>query len=249
MIANAPSGVITIEVDGDKQYCEFFSDGLCRMLGYNREELTFLYDKSISEIVNPLDRERVNEAAKESILGMKIFSEEYRLRRKDGRYIWINLTGNPVKEKDGIIRFYCLYNNIDEHKRNEELVRLENERNRLIIQYNSLGVFDYDFETDTLDVETSNRDEEYIKRRFTNYSVYIGEENKHTDEDVKMIRNLIMESKKHHIHGTINYPIDIWGDGMRWCKVLYSSVVNNKGVVYRIVGLIYNIDEQIDEEL
>ncbi|HYR88257.1 MAG TPA: sigma 54-interacting transcriptional regulator, partial [Terriglobia bacterium] len=78
--------------------------------------------------IHPDDRERVARGYSDSIRsGGSAYELELRLRKADGSYRWFLVRYNPVRDEHGqIMRWYVATTDIDERKRAEEKLQLEN---------------------------------------------------------------------------------------------------------------------------
>lgn len=114
LIANLPGGAITFVATETGLECEYFSDGICRMLGYSREEIQEQLQHGLLRMLHPDDKAAVGTMTERVVQDMTGFSEDYRLRCASGSYLWMNLTGHPVCDEDGVVRFYCVYTDITE---------------------------------------------------------------------------------------------------------------------------------------
>ena len=120
LIANTPGGVITFSIKNGSIKTEFISDGVCRLFGYSHAEMMEGFRQTDNFCVHHDDVDRVNIAVRQAVSEISKFNEQYRIRKKNGTVIWINLTGNPVKEEDGTITFYCSYTDITSIKEMKE---------------------------------------------------------------------------------------------------------------------------------
>ncbi|HJZ68546.1 MAG TPA: PAS domain S-box protein, partial [Blastocatellia bacterium] len=99
----------------------------------NRQILEY-YGKTLEELkerapVHPEDIPRVLEVVTASIASGEPFEVEFRARRFDGVYRWLQNRGFPLRDaNDRIVRWYNLLIDIDERKRAEEALR-ESEKN------------------------------------------------------------------------------------------------------------------------
>jgi PAS domain S-box-containing protein len=101
----------------------------------NRQILEY-YGRTLEELkkhwpdlVHPLDLSRVIEVLTQSIASGEPFEVEFRARRFDGVYRWLQNRGFPLRDaNDRIVRWYNLLIDIDERKRAEEALR-ESEQN------------------------------------------------------------------------------------------------------------------------
>ncbi len=99
------------------------------MLGYRREDLESRYPDPWTawrELVHPDDRERVEESFRNfSEVRDAEFREQYRMRRADGTWLWMQDIGHQV-EHDATgrpVHILGIKADISEHKRSEEALR------------------------------------------------------------------------------------------------------------------------------
>jgi PAS domain S-box-containing protein len=86
------------------------------------------------------DRTRVLEAYHHSCRSGEVFNEEYRIRHKDGSYLyWMN-RGKPFYENGELVRFTGSCTDISERKRSEEALRVSEERLARILETNADGI-------------------------------------------------------------------------------------------------------------
>ncbi|MCW5935965.1 MAG: PAS domain S-box protein [Fimbriimonadaceae bacterium] len=93
---NAAVGMAHVSLDGRWQ---LVNDRLCEILGYSREELLQM---SFADITHPDDLDSDLEQTRKLLDGsISTYSIEKRYYRKDGRLIWVSLTGSLVCKGDG----------------------------------------------------------------------------------------------------------------------------------------------------
>ena len=95
----ASSGQAVYEYDlGTKQV--LWGGGTDKMLGYGEEEMVHGIERW-GELVHPEDRARAEELLEAALQKRTVFEAEYRMRHKDGHYLWIRDRGFPVFGPDG----------------------------------------------------------------------------------------------------------------------------------------------------
>jgi diguanylate cyclase len=117
-----------------------------RILGYGPDELTDDPDLYL-RLIHPEDRERVLAAEKEHEEGRtQFFEAEFRMRHKDGRWIWIRDRGNVLeRDKNGVaMRAIGTQTDISRQKEAEERIiaaaeALSEEKERLRITLHSIA--------------------------------------------------------------------------------------------------------------
>ena len=86
----------------------------CAFTGQSHEETQ---GSGWLDAVHPYDRDRANEIWRRSVENTAPFETEYRIRRRNGVYVWHQVRGNAVLEPDGAVREWVgLCVDIDERK-------------------------------------------------------------------------------------------------------------------------------------
>ncbi|WAI02445.1 hybrid sensor histidine kinase/response regulator [Methanogenium organophilum] len=111
----------------------YFSPQYLRMLGYEPEEFATTYDVWW-EFVHPDDRDGAESAIREALATQTDYYKEFRMRKKDGSYLWILARGR-VMEMDDMgqpLRMVGTHVDISERKQVEEALRLANRKLQLL---------------------------------------------------------------------------------------------------------------------
>src|SRR5882762_11905775 len=120
IVDSIPGLVLTMRAQGE---LEFVSQ---QGLDYSGKTLEELKGWTNSDIVHPDDLSRVLATWKTSVeTGHPAgYDSEYRIRRADGVYRWFQVRALPVLDaEDRMIRWYCLYTDIDDRKQAEEKLK------------------------------------------------------------------------------------------------------------------------------
>ena len=110
-----------------------FSPRWKALRGLTDDEVTD-HETEWSSRIHPDDKERVMAAVHAHFEGRtKVFSEEYRVRHKDGRWIWILDHGLAKRDREGhVVRMAGSESDITERRQMEEVLRGSEERLRLL---------------------------------------------------------------------------------------------------------------------
>lgn len=129
---NAPIGIALVGLDGT---FERVNQALCRITGYQRQELTEL---RFQDITHPDDVDiDVNEATRLLQGETSSYQMDKRYYAKDGHLIWVRLSGSIVRDRDGQpLHFIAHIEDISARKRDEELLRRRATRDPLTGVYN-----------------------------------------------------------------------------------------------------------------
>lgn len=124
------------------------SPGWKRMLGYTKREWTD-DPEAWRGLAHPEDSAAVpDRVARRQPPGWHGFNVEYRLRHRDGRYLWTSCIGlREIDEHGAVVRIFGLQIDISERKEVEEFGLLEEERLRRLEEA-GLAAFDLDYGED-----------------------------------------------------------------------------------------------------
>ncbi|WP_309641134.1 PAS domain S-box protein [Flavobacterium sp.] len=132
--------------------CEYIyvSPSSEKILGYMPEELI---GTSTFSLMHPEDLDRVKSGIHKSVLrGDKDQISEYRLKHKNGEYIWIEAKATPVYENDQpeVAKIQSTIRDISARKKAEQETRQLTERLLLAKQCAQLGIWEWNIETNVL---------------------------------------------------------------------------------------------------
>lgn len=120
-----PGGMAVVhhEVDGEPRP-EYLSDGFSEMLGMSKDEAWRMYCDNALSGVHPDDREYVRVNLDQCIREKRQKYElQYRLKKGNGDYIWINAKFSVIQCDGGDARVYVDYHDITAEKKMQEQLR------------------------------------------------------------------------------------------------------------------------------
>ena len=122
LVANIPDVVWT---SGEKGNTTFISENIREIYGYSPKEIYNQGDKLWFGRIHPDDIEKVAQSFKAVFEKGKPLDLEYRVKRKDGQWIWIRDRSIGAYEKDGVKYADGVFTDITERKKAQEAVRYE----------------------------------------------------------------------------------------------------------------------------
>jgi PAS domain S-box-containing protein len=135
VVDSIPGLVGLLTADGE---VEFVNRYILEFTGRTLEELK---QWGTSDIVHPDDLPRVAQVFAQAIASRSPFEIEWRLRRWDGVYRWVQNNGFPLREPSGDIVGWCvLMTDIDDRKHAEDALQKSEERWRAVFQNSAIGV-------------------------------------------------------------------------------------------------------------
>ncbi|MBN1699460.1 MAG: PAS domain S-box protein [Spirochaetales bacterium] len=101
----------------------FVSDNVIRYYGFTPEEICGFGSRYWFDRIHPDDSEDVTKAWRELFENGRAYDMEYRIKHKDGRWIWILDRAVNTFEKDGRQYAYGIFTDITRKKQTEEYLR------------------------------------------------------------------------------------------------------------------------------
>ncbi|MGR9053329.1 MAG: transporter substrate-binding domain-containing protein, partial [Gammaproteobacteria bacterium] len=123
----------------------YYSPRYLQMIGYETEEFPYSFEQWRNHI-HPDDLDKVLEAKKSCAKGDKdYFQLEYRMRHKDGHWVWILGRGANIKDEHGnVVHLAGTHTDISERKAAEEALRASEGRFRAMVENAMDAIFIFD---------------------------------------------------------------------------------------------------------
>ncbi len=129
LVRNLPAVVYRGYLDGA---VDFIDDKVEGIAGYPRTEFDSRRLKW-PELVMESDREDFKAAFLQGLRGSKAFAREYRIKRNDGREVWIQDRGQIICDPQGQVEYISgVFFDITDRKRSEEALRESEQRLRFL---------------------------------------------------------------------------------------------------------------------
>jgi PAS domain S-box-containing protein len=220
----------------------FFSNRWIEMLGYTPEDFTD-NDYEWSSRIHPDDIAFTFSEINQNLSGLTdSFNHEYRIRNKEGNYLWILNRGKVVDRNSNgeALRVVGSHSDISKLKKTEELIKINETRLSLAVKAGGIGIWDWDIVSDKLTWD----DQMFVlygvnKNDFTNAydawvnGVYIADK-KRGDEEIQMA---IKGEKDFNTEFRVQYA-----DGtIRNIKALATVLRNDEGNAIRMIGTNWDI--------
>jgi PAS domain S-box-containing protein len=126
------------------------TQGITALLGYTQQEASPT-QQWWQQLVHPDDLQRVDEEFKASLANGDRYKIEYRVRHKDGHYVWLQDRGFVEQNGEGrVVRIVGIRIDINDRKKTEADLRESEERIRLATTAANLGMWFWDLTTDEL---------------------------------------------------------------------------------------------------
>ncbi|MFX1501796.1 MAG: PAS domain S-box protein [Promethearchaeota archaeon] len=139
LIADNSNDLIAI-LNKDFEHIYINENAYYSVLGYRKEEVL---GKRPRDFTHPDDLKRVSKAMKKALF-RGLFSEEFKIRHKNGHYLWVELKGKFLIENNEIIGAILISRDITKRKETEQKLRKSEEKYRNLIESAQEGVWALD---------------------------------------------------------------------------------------------------------
>ena len=223
----------------------FWAGAVEEVFGYNLEGVKKFKLEDWIEHIHPEDRKYVLEILMQSRKTGGRSRVQYRLRKKDGTYIYVEDTGTYLINDNGEpYRVLGVVKDITEQKLTHKQLEKNEEKYRIITEQTGQLVYDYDFKTD--EGNWGGAVEEitgYLSQEFQGISFEVWSEHIHPEDRERIIKQVLemqKEGGKYRLEfrfrkkdGTYFYAED---NGV--------CLLDENGKPYRILGVIKDITER-----
>lgn len=249
LVENIPGGIFRVYYDGDSPSVEYVSDMVLEMLGYTREDYEDLCRgkqqgfRIFKEHENKLLEEVMNARR-----GQPIESQAYKLTRKDGTCIWIDLRAAIVSQRDSLMLVQYVMMDVTEAHTIFEQMRKEKEKLSIIADISADVIFEYDMNQDIMFYTKANKkglDEEPV---FDDYIRKIQAQGLIHEEDQEALKTLCEQMKNGHSVVHVQLRKKYKDNQYHWIEIDGRSTYDALGKPDRVIGKICNIDERKENE-
>jgi PAS domain S-box-containing protein len=120
LVENIPDVVWTTDINGSTI---FISPNVEKIYGYTPEEIYKGSDETWFDRIHPDDKEKVKRTFIKLFEKKELYDIEYRIKSKDGKWIWLYDRATEVYEKNGIKYADGIFSEITERKKTEEALK------------------------------------------------------------------------------------------------------------------------------
>ena len=245
-IADYKNGSVEIIRANDKFYLE---------LETTRSESLQMSQNTLEQMQKPFRKSYEEMYREASLTGQEAVCEVQIERKKSAASPWIRFRVRLLAQNGNSFLCYLTAENITERKRTEARLlaslresTADAERNRIVIDYMGILVFHYDYDNDVLSYQTDVKGYGYVKKTIRRYKAYFPQSRVVRDDYKEAYMRHLNEASKKPVQNTFEYVADLFGTGFRMCRGHYSSIADEKGHVYRLVGIVYDIQENLDRQ-
>lgn len=138
LVENVPDIIWTVDSEGNTHY---ISDNLEQIYGYTPAEIYASGNALWFDRIHPEDVQRVKEAFASLFSDGTAFDVEFRIRRKDGEWIWFHDRATKTYERDGVRYVDGIGSDVSGKKLTEEALLESEDKFRSLAEKSLVGVY------------------------------------------------------------------------------------------------------------
>ncbi|MEG1868886.1 MAG: GGDEF domain-containing protein [Clostridiales bacterium] len=227
----------------------YFSDGVCEMLGYTREEYAKFTKTHLKDMVFDEDYEPLRKKIKQLAAGKSSIDCIYRVRTKSGGYSWLNLRGTAVERRDDTVRVNAVLLDITEAKEAEEKLRIRDEEYSLAIRQSGKTVYRYNIADKSIHILQKNVDVFDFPFFAEDVPNSIIKKGIIATENIDDFINFYAAIDKGEKSGSVTLRRKMLKGDFGWCNANFITLFNDIGKPVSAVISIEDITKQHQQEL
>lgn len=236
LLENIQGGIVYSDYD-PPFWLRYSTEGMTRLSGYTKEELLTMRQM---DLVHEDDIPMLTEDIEQQLSVGDTFEVEYRLKRKDGSFVYVLDRTKVVPHENGKKYIHCLLTDITELKHMEQDLRLSEEKYKIAMQQSGNAILEY-----TPDGELKISE---------NYDLIFGikapsgtlEELAHkgwvAQAHVMPLLTLFADTLAQKKNAYMELQIQVQNGRHVWSSLHLTPLTSPFGAVYAIVGCLQNID-------
>lgn len=208
--------------------------GLSQILGYSMSELRRRLTGNPMWRVYPQDREALTVSVERARAESGTLRHICRLRARGGSIRWVALDIAWISLQGGAGLVYAVCFDITREREASEEVRFQAQLCELMLDQSRMMSFDYDPLEDLARSKRHDGSSRYIQQVTENYLTGTDQAIHPEDRERRaaMIKRLLSRPGTE----TLEYRADYDGQGWRWCRISWMSLMDSTGSVCRLLG-------------
>lgn len=244
VLNSIPIGIAIYQY-GEKLQTIYANDALFELYGYTREQYVREISQNAYTVIPQSELDKLKADVNKASVSERMTEKILKATRRDGAAQWVRIMGKAERTADGRVIIYTVQKNITAEVRANRRSRSRAEHFKVLLEDSNAVLFDYDIESGSLtySVQINSERKSSTVPKYLNRMLY----SKTIHHD--MIMRKLSEASQNAISGELECKADFYDEGYRWYQMHYVSVQDDDGQVFRVVGRLFDIEEQKDAQI
>ncbi|MBE6829663.1 MAG: diguanylate cyclase, partial [Ruminococcaceae bacterium] len=246
-LANSiPGGVAQYKYEDGKLKLVYASEGFYRLCGYTEEEYKSQEHEGI-ENVHPDDCHFLDSMISRQIEEKRPIMAEFRMLQRDGKAIWVSLSGTRTVNQNQQVIYQCVFSDITTLKMAQEELEVEQERYQIAENLSDDIMFEYDIPADCMEFSPLFT---ALTGRYPNISGFL-KDILHNEsicgKDLPGFKAYLNELRMGNANSETEVRFITKSNESVWHRIKAKIIYDSYGKPNKAIGKAYNIDKQKKE--
>jgi len=220
------------------------SEQLQNLTGFNAVDIHDVFHNHLIELIRPAERKEIFHSLNEQLCHGTMVELEYPIASQKGSLVWFLDKRQLITNSDGEEIFYCMLIDITQSKKALEEMRRLDERHRIIMEQTNDIIFEWDVCQDQI-VYSDNCEKKLGYRLLNNqFRARLDTASHIHPEDTGAVEELLDALKGGKPYGETELRLVGFNGMYCWYKLRASGQRGNDGKVYKVVGVVTDINEE-----
>lgn len=246
-LANSiPGGVAQYAYEDGKLKLVYASEGFYRLCGYTEEEYKSKEHEGI-ENVHPDDARFLSSMISRQIAEKGPIMAEFRMVQRDGKVIWVSLSGTRTVSQNQQVFYQCVFSDITTLKMTQEELEVEQERYQIAENLSDDIMFAYDIPADCMEFSPLFT---ALTGRHPNISGFLEnilQNESICDKDLPSFKAYLNKLRMGNADSETEVRFITKSNEFIWHRIKAKIIYDSYGRPSKAVGKAYNIDKQKKE--
>lgn len=244
LLQSLPEGVVVFDALND------FELLFCTPRAAEIFEIEFndkLYESGVIEHFFAIEKDSFLKKIHQSMEQGVAFEEVHKAMTAKGKLIWCRVCFTGKRQGEQLL-VYTTLTDITEDTELQHRLALQVEKFKILSDSMDLTLFDYDTEQDRLTITFKNKKGVNTETSFSNFMNNVKGRDWVYSADEKEFSEACKEALSHAHRGSITNRINLHGEGHRWVEITYVSLADERNDVYRVVGKVEDVQDQVEKQ-
>ncbi|MEG1869462.1 MAG: diguanylate cyclase [Oscillospiraceae bacterium] len=244
-----PGGLAVYEYSSNGFETVYYNDGVWGMTGYSKDEYDKIIKTNLTAMYVDEEIDMLRDKFTQVMAGGNSIDCVYRLRAKNGNYLWINLRGTVADRWANVIRINAVLLDITASKQSEENLRIRDEEYSLAIKQSGKVVYRYTVANKSVYMLQKSVDMFDFPTNAENVPYSIISMNFIASESVNDFIGFYKAIHKGEKSGQVTLRRKLKSGGFGWCRSHFTTIFNSNDEPVSAIISIEDITKQHEQEL
>ena len=219
-------------------------DHVTTLAGYSWEEIQDQFGGSLMEMILQEDREKLQTSFREQLLRSNIAEAEFRVRRKDGKVIWVLDKSRLLLGPDGQEYLHAMLTDISGSKKEFDALSEKMRRYEIILAQTENVLFDWDVEKDRISFSDTWEDLFGLRPSGGSVRKALREGSYFHPDDLPLLLDGLGKLENGSVYETAEVRMAAIQGRYLWVRFRANAIRDKMGALVKVVGILINIDAE-----